>query len=108
MRESDDFRLVKEQGNSLAAAEFVLAFKVGDPGSGPRVGVIASRRVGGAVERNRARRRLRHLVAGHLDNLRDDVWLILIARRKCINSPQQDLENSWVRLARKAGILHSA
>lgn len=35
----------------------------------PRVGFVVSRRVGGAVGRNRVRRRLRHLAAARLDRL---------------------------------------
>ncbi len=108
MRESADFRLVKDQGRSLAAAEFVLAYLFVAPDQGPRIGVIASRRVGGAVQRNRVRRRLRHLAANQLEELRCDVWLVLVARGACIDCSQSQLENSWVRLARKAGILHPA
>jgi ribonuclease P protein component len=53
-----------------------------------RIGFTASRRVGGAVERNRARRRLREVVnivvpqfnLGHHD-------LVLIARTATVNAP---------------------
>ena len=40
-----------------------------DPRGPTRVGFVVSRSVGAAVVRNRVRRRLRHLAAGHLDRL---------------------------------------
>ncbi len=53
-------------------------------GDRARVAVIASRRVGGAVQRNRAKRRLRELVR-HLP-LRREVDLVLVARRRCVDA----------------------
>ena len=45
-----------------------------------RVGVVASRRVGGAVERNRAKRRLRHAARELLQGLPREGWhIVLIA-----------------------------
>jgi ribonuclease P protein component len=39
------------------------------PARPPRAGVVVSKAVGGAVERNRVKRRLRHLVRGRLGDL---------------------------------------
>lgn len=41
----------------------------GAAGGEPRAGFVVSRAVGGAVTRNTVRRRLRHLVRGHLADL---------------------------------------
>ena len=50
-----------------------------------RVGYTASRRVGGAVERNRAKRRLRALVAETFPNLADYRFdYVLIAKTVCL------------------------
>jgi len=47
-----------------------------------RVGVIASRRVGNAVTRNRCKRRLRELFRLHQNELPENSDLVLIARKK--------------------------
>ena len=51
-----------------------------DPGApAPRVGFVVSKAVGNAVVRNRVKRRLRHLVAGHLGELPAGAELVVRA-----------------------------
>ena len=45
-----------------------------------RVGLITSRRVGGAVARNRVRRRLREIVRRNQQALKGGIWFVVIAR----------------------------
>src|SRR6476469_10340463 len=46
--------------------------------SGPwRAGLVTSGRVGGAVVRNRVRRRLREIVRRHQNELRQGVWFVI-------------------------------
>ncbi len=74
--------------------------------SGPfRAGFITSRRLGSAVVRNRVRRRLREIVRKHQHHLRQDFWVVLIARREAASTSYHDLEDEWLRLARRASIL---
>jgi ribonuclease P protein component len=70
-----------------------------------RVGFITTRRLGGAVVRNRVRRRLREIVRRHQHDLRQDFWIVLIARRDAANASYRALEDEWLRLARRAFIL---
>lgn len=55
----------------------VVVVAEGDPGV-PQVGFVAGRRVGNAVERNRAKRRLREAMARVV--LRDGTTLLVIAQ----------------------------
>lgn len=71
-----------------------------------RLGIIASRRVGGAVERNRAKRRIRELFrredpagAGAAGRLALDV--VAIARREIISAPFPVLEKDFQAALRK-------
>lgn len=65
----------------------------------PRVGIVASRRVGGAVQRNRAKRLIRegvrtvHWVPG--------VDLVIVARRACAAASLSDVRDELVELARR-------
>ena len=75
--------------------------------SGPwRAGFVTSSRLGGAVIRNRVRRRLREIVRRHQHELRQGVWFVVIARYEAVSVGYAALEDEWLRLARRASILH--
>ena len=74
--------------------------------SGPwRAGFVTSSRLGGAVIRNRVRRRLREIVRRHQHELRQGVWFVVIARYEAVSVAYAALEDEWLRLARRASIL---
>jgi ribonuclease P protein component len=110
---ASEFRRVKEQGQSFHGRFIVLnVLKIAEPSQSPsqplqaaRIGFITSRRVGSAVVRNRVRRRLRELARLKRPQLRDGVWLVLIARASAVQASFQALERDWSTLARRAAIL---
>ena len=70
-----------------------------------RVGFVTSRSLGKAIVRNRVRRRMREIVRRHQHDLRDDFWIVLIARRDAANASYRALEDEWLRLVKRASIL---
>jgi ribonuclease P protein component len=58
LRRSGDIALVRAEGRSLRTAAFNARIRR-TTAAGPRIAVIASRAVGSAVARNRAKRRVR-------------------------------------------------
>ena len=75
--------------------------------SGPwKAGFVTSGRLGGAVVRNRVRRRLREIIRRHQHELRQGVWFVSIARHEASTASYDALEDEWLRLARRASILH--
>jgi ribonuclease P protein component len=80
----------------------VLAMK----NAGPcRAGFITTRAIGIATIRNRIRRCLREIVRKHQRDLREDFWIVLIARRDAASASYCALEDEWLRLAKRASIL---
>jgi len=73
--------------------------------TGFRAGFVTSKRVGGAVVRNRIRRRLREVVRRHQRSLRSGIWIVLIARPAAAEASYGALEDEWLRLAKRAFIL---
>jgi ribonuclease P protein component len=73
-------------------------------GTGPqsRVGFVVSKAVGGAVERNRVKRRLRHLVARELQAAstvpRDVVVRALPASSSAPGRVSDDLSSAWAQV----------
>lgn len=80
---SGDFDAVYRRGRSSANRHLVVyAFARPDaaPGAEPRLGLSVSRRVGGAVERNRVKRVLRERFREIAGELRPGMDLVVIAR----------------------------
>jgi ribonuclease P protein component len=84
LRRNDDFRAVREQGRRMDCGAFMLTWcarPAVQPAAPPRVGVVASRAaVGDAVNRNRAKRRLRALYRQHQHLVPAGLDLVLTAR----------------------------
>jgi ribonuclease P protein component len=79
---SGDFDRVYREGSSHATRYLVLySFPRGDGGDAdPRLGVSVSRKVGGAVERNRVKRALREAFWGLAEKLPAEHDFVLVAR----------------------------
>lgn len=77
---SGDFDRVFRQGRSHAARELVLYVFPRDSEDPPRLGLSVSRKVGGAVERNRVKRMLREAFAEEGSRLPAGTDAVLVAR----------------------------
>ena len=70
-----------------------------------RLGVVASRRVGGAVQRVRAKRLLREVYRRNRERCAGRCDVLLIARTAILQARWPELEDEFLRLARRAGLL---
>jgi ribonuclease P protein component len=103
LRSHVEFAAVQHGGRRVAARYLTL---LGSPNAlgRDRLGVIASRRLGGAVVRNRAKRRLREIFrheAGRDDAARRAYDLVVIPRRECVTAPFQDVRADFHAAVRK-------
>lgn len=80
---SSDFQRIYRHGSSTASRFLVLySFKrPAETGAeGPRLGLSVSKKLGGAVVRNRVKRLLREAVQGGAGHLAEEYDLVVIAR----------------------------
>ena len=70
-----------------------------------RIGVIASRVIGGAVKRNRAKRLIRSAIQGLLPKITVGVDIILLARRPIIKVKSANLEPVIETLLNEAKVI---
>ena len=73
-------------------------------GSRTRIGLSTPRSLGGAVQRNRVRRRLRDLLREQLDATRGGLDLLLIARSEAGAASYSELREALRSLLERSGI----
>jgi ribonuclease P protein component len=84
---------------------YLVLFLRAAPDASLRLGVVASKKVGNAPERARAKRRLRDAFRRHrafFTAATDDV--VLVARRSILTAPWADLVAELLKLAAQAGL----
>ena len=102
---ASEYECVKRDGLVRRGKLLTLSATAVENSGRCRVGFVTPRRLGNAVVRNRVRRRLREIVRQHQHDLRQDFWIVLIAKRDAANASYRALEDEWLRLARRASIL---
>jgi len=106
LRRSVDFERVRQEGRAWSHPLLVLV-AAPNPVGLTRIGVVAGRRLGTAVARNRAKRLLRE-AARHLYPRLAPGWdLVLIARPPILTVKEPQVEAALERLAREAGLLQT-
>lgn len=103
LRGRDDFERVFKQGRAIAGRLLVVRY-VRHGEQAPRVGFAVGRQLGGAVLRNRVRRRWRAVVRLG-PSLRPGCDVVIVARRPCVNASWADLVGAWAEMTRRAGLL---
>ncbi|MEX2579009.1 MAG: ribonuclease P protein component [Verrucomicrobiales bacterium] len=98
-----DFQRVRTEGESVRGRFLVLGF-LRDPNlTEPfKLGLITTRRIGGAVARNRVRRRLRAIVHRTGERISPGHWLVVIARHQAADATSEQLEREWKWLLHRA------
>lgn len=101
LRARSAFDRVRREGKRLSCGPFVFQLRAGrDAGPGRRFGVIASRRVGSAVRRNRGKRVFREICRRNADLLPDPCELVIVLRSGFERHAYADLEARFVRACR--------
>jgi ribonuclease P protein component len=75
-----EFDAVTQLGRAVSGRYLTLRYRKAEGGAEARVGYAVPRRVGGAVDRNQVKRRLREAVARNEELLRPGTDYVLIAR----------------------------
>ncbi len=103
LRRKADFDAVGRHGRSRSGRLLVLRSLRTD-GPGTRIGLSTPRSLGGAVQRNRVRRRLRDLVRKQLDATETGWDLLLIARPEAGTASYTELREALRSLLERSGI----
>lgn len=105
---NEDIQRVRQKGKSCSHPCVVLTvLEEPDFIEESKIGVIATKSVGGAVERNQAKRILREAVTPFLEAIRPNLQIVLIARKKILDCEMNAATLILKALLEKAGALVS-
>jgi ribonuclease P protein component len=102
-----DFIRIRQQGERLAQGCLVANWNFLPEGASPKLGVVTSRKIGGAVVRTRARRLLRESFRLHQHDFAKPVEVILVARNSIVGKHFADVEKDFLTTLRRAGLLRN-
>jgi ribonuclease P protein component len=94
LRSQSDFQQVRSRGTRIHCGLFIVQYLQhdGDCNPAPRLGVIASRRVGNAVKRNYGKRLVRNLFRKNQAKLPAGLDLVVVLRSDFDSVPFAELE----------------
>jgi len=98
-----EFKRLYNKGKS-AASKCVVIYCKKNGKEKNRLGVTVSTKLGGAVQRNRIRRRLKEIYRLNESTLRLGYDIVLVARLRCRHAGWSELETSVLSLLDKLGL----
>lgn len=99
-----DFAALQQTGIARSQPLLVVRFLRTDL-EVTRFGLATSRKLGGAVVRNRLRRRLREALRGLAPSFQPGWDVLIIARPALVNATYEELTETVARLLRRGGVL---
>jgi ribonuclease P protein component len=104
LAQSRDFARVRQQGERLALGCLIANWNKLPDGGTLKLGVVTGKRIGGAVERSRARRLLRETFRRHQHEFAQPVELVLVARNSIAGKKFADVEMDFLAALNRAGL----
>jgi len=105
---SGDFQRVRQAGERLVQGCLIANWHKLSTGGAPRLGVVTSKKIGGAVARSRARRLLRETFRLHQQELAQPVEMVLIARNSIAGKKLREVEKDYLTAMKRAGLMKMA
>ena len=105
LAQSRDFARVRLQGGRLAQGCLIANWNKLPDGAAPKLGIVTSKKIGGASARSRARRLLRESFRVHQHEFAQPVELVLVARNSIAGKKFADVEKDFLAALNRAKLL---
>jgi ribonuclease P protein component len=105
LAQSRDFARVRQKGERLVLGCLIANWNKLPDGVAPKLGVVTSKKIGGAVQRNRARRLLRESFRRHQHEFAQPVELVLVARNSIAGKDFAGVEKDFLAALHRGKLL---
>ena len=99
LKKNSDFQRLYARGKSAVTPYLVLYC---------RLGYTVSTKLGGAVVRNRVRRRLREIVRLRAPEMKQGWDIVVVARARCVGGAYAKMDAAFLRACKELGLLKEA
>ena len=107
MKKTREFRSVYAAGNSIVDSNLVL-YRLENASDDIRYGISISKKVGGAVARNKIRRQIKEILRLNRTAFRNGYDIIFVVRVRCKDSDYAAIRKSVYYLAKKSNLLRDS
>jgi ribonuclease P protein component len=108
LQKKHEFESIRRQGQRLVQGCLIGNWMLRPEGAGSKLGVVTSRKVGGATVRSRVRRWLRHVFRIHQYDLCRPAAIVLVARPSTAQVDFSIVERDFLSLLRRAQLLRES
>ena len=105
VRHGAEFRRARADGRKVVGRMMLLNVLRADNLTVRRLGVVTSRKIGGAVARNRARRVMREAWRLIKDRIAPPCDIVIVARRGIVGKSMMEVQGELVGLLKNAGVM---
>ena len=107
LKENHLFRALYHRGKSAAGKTMVVYVMKRRNQAVNRLGITVSVKLGCAVERNRARRRIREVYRLNETRFKSGLDIVIVARKAAVDGPFDLLQKDLIRLCDQLGMLEN-
>ena len=105
LNHDEQFQKLYKKGKSIVSPVLIVYVRRNGKNIN-RLGITASKKIGGAVVRNRAKRRIRELYRTNLLRLKTGYDFVVVARSKTATAPYDALLSAFLSAAENLGVLN--
>ncbi|MGB2716783.1 MAG: ribonuclease P protein component [Vicinamibacterales bacterium] len=100
VRRRGDFQQVFDRG-ARVHGRYMTVLTAAAPGAHCRLGIVASKKLGGAVVRNKAKRLIREVFRNNPPSVEPAVDILVIPRRELLTANYPDIEDDFKSVCRR-------
>jgi len=105
LAQNRDFMRIRQRGERLTLGCLIANWSKLPEGAAPKLGVVTSKKIGGAPARSRARRLLRESFRQHQHEFASPVEIVLVARNSIVQKNFAGVEKDYLAALRRARLV---